>query len=47
MRQSPTLDAERRGMVFSSGIEVGFNTLYFDAERRAIEPSARIKGATA
>ena len=29
-------------MLFSQDITVGFNALYFDAERRGIEPSARI-----
>jgi len=29
-------------MLFSQDITVGFNALYFDAERRGIEPFARI-----
>ena len=36
------LAAERRGMLFSKGTALGFDTLCFDAERRGIKPSARI-----
>ena len=37
------LAAERRGMLFSKGTALGFDTLCFDAERRGIKPSARMK----
>ena len=40
------LAAERRGMLFSKGIALGFDTLYFDAEHRGIKPSARMKQST-
>ncbi|MBO4727433.1 MAG: metallophosphoesterase [Spirochaetaceae bacterium] len=40
------LAAERRGMLFSKGTALGFDTLCFDAERRGIKPSARINGVT-
>ena len=30
-------------MLFSKGIALGFDTLCFDAERRGIKPSARMK----
>lgn len=39
------LAAERRGMLFSKGIALRFNTPCFDAERRGIKPSARIKAS--